>query len=175
MEVKFVALILGVIGTLLGVINFFRSIFDERVRLRVVPSLAYPQDGGMLVDTKAHRIEALTAQLGMPTISIEVTNFSKFPVTVTEVGLCEEDIEAERSPFQRPRFLDAAADAAWPRRVEARDALSVYSTQNHGSNYNFTARTRAYAKTSCGHVEFGRSEALRGWARVQRLSTLPDN
>ena len=129
----------------------------------------------MLLDTKAHRIEELTARLGMPTIFIEVTNFSKFSVTVTEVGLCKEDIEVERSLFQRPRFLGAEADAKWPRRVEARDALSVYSTQNHAGGYKFTAHTRAYAKTSCGHVEFGRSEALRGWARVQRLSAQTDN
>ena len=175
MDLKLVALALGVIGTVLGITNFIRSVRDERVRLRVVPSLAYPQNGGMLLDTKADRIEALTEQLGMPTISIEVINHSKFPVMVTEAGLCDEDIETARSPFQRPGFLHAVADATWPRRVEARDALTVYSTQNHGSDYNFTSRTRAYAKTSCGHVEFGHSEALRGWTRVQRLIVQPDN
>ena len=175
MDIKVVALILGTIGTLLGVINFFRSVWDERVRLRIVPSLAYPQGEGMLHDTKAPRIEALTAQLGMPTIAIEVTNFSKFPVTVAEVGLCDGDIEAARSPFQIPRFLRGAADDTWPRRVEARDTLSVYSTQNHGGEYEFTDRTRAYAKTSCGHVAFGCSDALREWTRVQRLIVQPNN
>ena len=88
-----ITLILATIGTVLGIINYWRSIRDEKVRLRVVPVLAWNFGEVIMIIRSSMKIGELIDRYGIPRMGVEVINLSKFPITLDEVGLCEGNIE----------------------------------------------------------------------------------
>src|SRR5690242_10105705 len=94
---------LGVLGSVLGVSNFIRSIRDDRVRLRVIPVLAWARGESTMFLHASPRTREVISEFGMPTLGVEIINLSKFPVTITEVGLCEGTMKIERAPFHQAR------------------------------------------------------------------------
>lgn len=164
MEIKdIIALLLGAIGSVLGVVNFVRSIMDERVRLRVTPRLAWQFDGGVLNASSNTRIREIIESSGLPNIGIEVLNLSKFPVVIDEVGLCEGTTKIRRAPFFKASTLDGACCSI---KIASHESVNLYSVENIILSYPFTSNTRGYATTSCDHVAVGRSEALDEWAEM---------
>lgn len=148
----FVTLILAVIGTVLGCINTFDLFNKRRVRLRVVPHSAVRDRDGVW--------RCSTRHLSGSTVCIEVTNLSDFPVTIEEVGYTQH--AHTRLGFVRPILTDSKG---WPRRLEARDSVSVYANIEdipHDIG-------KAFARTACGVTRFGNSAALddlkRQWCR----------
>ena len=114
-----IALVLGTIGTTLGVINLIRSFWDDRVRLRVIPSLARILPDGLISASSAAALQTLLKARELPTVSIEVINLSKFPVTVSEIGLCEGHLK-KRAPFIKAQIVKGED---LPRRLEPREAV----------------------------------------------------
>ena len=145
MELKdIIALILGTIGTTLGILNAVRSFLDNRVRLRVIPILSYDIGKGVLSARQGDQLLKLFNSYGAPTASIEVVNLSKFPITIDEVGFCEVDLNRNRAraPFFQPRTVNGTS---LPSRLEPREAITLLSTDGHATSYKFTSKTRAYA------------------------------
>jgi hypothetical protein len=138
----------GSIGALLGVWNFFQGLSQRRVRLKVVPKLAKAIGGGFFSSSR----DALQDGLA----SVEVTNLSNFPVTISEVGfsLCGEVARAAIIPD--PTTL-------LPKRLEPRESLDVRATKSAG----FPKKAnRGYATTQCGHTRYGDSPVLKAHRSV---------
>ncbi|GAA3099618.1 hypothetical protein GCM10010520_51320 [Rhizobium viscosum] len=142
------AITLGVamLGAGLGIMNTWQALNANRVKLRVKPAFA------------------IGIPHGQSMFSIEVVNLSNFPITVSEVGftLDGNNIKRPRAAVVRPILIDGGA---WPRRLVAREAVSIYLDHldliRPGSKVGL-----AYAQTACGEVRYGVSEALKQFRKM---------
>lgn len=137
--VQALTLSVAILGAVLGVINTWRGLDQSRVKLKVLPAHAIPVGGA---DPRLK-------------FAIEVTNLSVFPVTVSDVGVFYHGTK-ERGSIVQPVLLDGGA---WPRRLEPRSSVTVYSgAQISPPGYRIKC---AYAKTQCGVTKKGTSPALK--------------
>ena len=128
------------VGAVLGVMNTLHLLDQRRVRLRVVPKMAYPI--------------TMSGEMMQGFGCIEVTNLSAFAVTVGDVGFTGGSPKTSpRAAIVRPIIHDGKP---WPRRLESRESVSVYFQA-------MTLRpemTKAYALTDCGEVAYGHGPAI---------------
>jgi hypothetical protein len=136
-------LAIALLGAILGLINAWHSLNQCRVRLIVRPKRAIP-------------FGAVDPRL---TFCIEVTNLSTFAVTICDVGVFYKGTD-QRGSIVRPVFLDGGP---WPRRLEPRSAVTVYSQTPEP--FQGHAIKCAYAVTECGVTKVGKSPALKWIAR----------
>lgn len=145
------SLALGTIGAALGIVNTYVLLNSRRVRLRVTPESAQLADGA--VQTRTGRL------LNSLHIAIEVINLSSFPVTVSGVGLKLKN--GNRQAWTEPMLLDSKP---WPRRLDAREAVTAYAPIQALS----PLATRAYARTDCDEERTGTSRAFEEMLRLVR-------
>jgi len=132
-------LAIAAVGAVLGVINTWRAVDQNRVKLKVVPAHAIPY-GGAPQNLR---------------FCIEVTNLSQVAVTVAEVGFLFHGTDKHAS-IVSPVFGD---HGPWPRRLEPRSSVTIYSELPRSSNGH---KIRcAFARTQCGRIKTGSSPALR--------------
>ena len=132
----------ALLGAALGVMNTWNTISQRRVRLRVRPAVAF------------------AVPHGHPSFSIEVLNLSSFAVTVSEVGFTLGNDAQERGKkivVTDPQVFDGKP---WPRRLEAREAVSVYFAIQPVIKHSKSLR-KAYVRTACGERVQGDSPALK--------------
>lgn len=135
---EYITLGAALLGAVLGIMNTWNAMSARRVRLRVRPAHA-------LTDT------------GQWMFSIEVLNMSNFPLTIREVGFTlkrSSSTKGKRAAVMRPILIDGKP---WPRRLEARESVSVLCEIPDPSQ----PIDKAYAHTACGEVKYGDSPALR--------------
>lgn len=137
---------IALLGAVLGVINTWRNIDRDRVKLVVKPAHAIPV--GAMEHTHPH-IE----------FSIEVVNLSVFPITVSEVGFLHRGMHS-RAAVMQPVTLDGPTT---PRKLEPRESASFYMAKPEPRDDH--PLKCAYAKTSCGRTFTGKSPALMQFNR----------
>jgi hypothetical protein len=159
----------AVIGAVLGVINTWHGLNQRRVKLKVVPKIAYPiipaeSGGGAGYVLEVTGPGVFPVRRGREMGCIEVTNLSAFPVTVREVGFTidGDPRKKTRAVISRPILRD---DGSWPRRLESRASVSLYFEWGRPKHNN----KRAYVLTDCGTVGYGNSPALKSMRK--RLSS----
>lgn len=132
----------AILGAALGVMNTWNAISQRRVRLRVKPVMAY------------------SIANGQPGFAIEILNLSNFALTVTEVGF---SLKGQRGRKAKRLMVDdhfVIDGKPWPRRLESREAVSVYFSIAPLVAHSQQVR-RAYARTACGEQVLGDSRALK--------------
>jgi hypothetical protein len=132
----------GIFGAALSLINTWRAFDRDRVKIRVVPMIAFPVTGGVVGKE--------------PLLSIEVTNLSTFPVTIAGVGYLMHGTKS-RLAITSPIIHDGGA---FPRRLEPRSTFSVYAVADTAREPQFAKVRCAYAQTACGCTIRGKSKAL---------------
>lgn len=140
---------LGAVGAGLGVWNLVRNIQADRVHLVVKPVIGWRVPGGLMTVSKAGLTPARLDTLGRPFLCVNVVNYSKFKVTVDEVGLCEG------SPSKGPRrgFIHPELEVGdpIPAVLEPRGKATIAAPLEVWDSVKVTARTRVYATTACDH------------------------
>jgi hypothetical protein len=141
---EWVTLGIAVLGAVLGVWNAWQAGQARAVRFKVRPTQAIGLDGPA------------------PTyVSIEVTNFSAFPITIEQVGLTAGK---PRGSLPRRVMLppNSIINGSLPMRIEPHHSGSIVGwakeLPDHGLDH-------AYARTSGGEVAYGTSPALLQWIR----------
>lgn len=137
-----VTLSIAVLGAVLGVLNTWRNIDRDRVKLQVIPKQAIPV--GNMPDKRTR-------------LCIDVTNFSTFPLTITEVGVLYFGTK-ERGAIFNPIIIDGGG---FPRKLEPRTSFSAYLHPEALERVNGKRVKCAYAKTDCGVTVKGSSPALK--------------
>ena len=139
-----ITLTIALLGAGLGVWNTVQAARDRAVRFRV------------------RATQAIFLQAPVPTcLSIGVTNYSAFTITIEEVGLT---VGKPRGSLPRRAMFTPynIVDGQLPMRLEPHHsgsvAASVGELPNDGYNH-------AYARTSGGEVAFGTSPALLQWVQ----------
>ena len=133
-----VAIVLGFMGALLGVLNIWKAMNDDKVKLTVTPKRAIPMG--------PHHANV--------DFCIEVTNRSLFPVTISEAGFLLSGTTS-RAAVPLPILIDGGT---FPRRLEARSSVTLYLQAPMAKPG--TRVKCAYAKTDCGEIRTGKSPAL---------------
>jgi hypothetical protein len=165
----YITLLVAVVGATLGVVNFALRLRDDRVKLKVVPKLAFMQGTGILNSATQGNLIQYMERYGPPNIGIEVVNLSKFPVVISEVGLRESGF---LTPDVRAVLVTPLLPHGdkWPKRLEPRESVSAYFEADVSRSYQFTSKTRAYATTACDVTKAGTSGALKEWTEVRRAA-----
>ena len=125
----------AMIGTFLGVLNTWRSVSSDKVRLKVKPVNIVAEDP---------RLE----------FGIEVINLSQFPVTVREIGFLFSGT-SKRTPIIE--YMNRSGHRL-PIRLEPRTSTVFYFEKpNAIPGHRFRC---AYAQTDCESCITGKSPAL---------------
>lgn len=138
----YVTLAAAATGAVLGIMNTWNSLNQQRVRVRVTPNFVTTLDN----DPSG--------------VSIEVINLSAFPVTIAEVGFMTG--AGRRVPVLNSTSFDGRS---LPCRLEPRTAISIlFGPQNFGiPNVKLGD---AYARTACGRRVQGNSPAGRQFSKM---------
>jgi len=137
---------IAVLGAVLGIINTWHSLDKSRVKLKLKPAHAIP-------------FGAVDPNLKF---CIEISNLSVFPVTISEAGVFFKGTD-KRGCIVNPVFVD---HGSWPRRLEPRSSITVYSHIPQSTDGNKIKC--AYAMTQCGVVVKGNSKALQQISNEQQ-------
>jgi len=137
-----ITLSIAVLGATLGIMNTWRSIDRDRVKLKVVPKQAIPI--GQIEDLQT-------------TLCIDITNFSTFPIVISEVGVLYHGTK-NRGAIINPITFDGGT---FPRKLEPRTSFTVYTQPEAIKATEGRVVKCAYATTDCGVTKKGNSEALK--------------
>ena len=130
---------LAILGAVLGIINTWKNINKDRVKLKVTPKYVIFNNGA---DNQ---------------LSIEIINFSVFPLTITEVGVYYHG-STERSAVFEPHIYDGGS---FPRKLEQRNSFSAYLPIEILKTKNNHKVKCVYVTTACGESVQGTSPALK--------------
>jgi hypothetical protein len=147
------------VGMSLGIYNFLKERDKEKVKLRVIPKSVkqkgFDSLGNTVVLTSENEFRDNNPQ---DFFAIEVVNISRFAVTITEVGFF---VSGTKQRWSCPRpILDTQEKL--PKKLEPRESLTAYvDLQSMLSSTNIRNVYCAFAKTSCDHIETGKTKALK--------------
>jgi hypothetical protein len=145
-----ITLAIASLGAVLGIINTWKGLDRDRVKLRVAATRGYPVFDGKIGDD--------------PFLGIEVINRSGFPVTVTEVGF-EIAGSSKRAAITNPVTLDGSR---YPRRMESRTSVSFFAESAMWRAAEFQNYTRPYARTADGETHRGSQSKFSAFRRSLR-------
>ncbi len=134
-----ITLAIAILGAVLGIISTWHSFDARRVKIKVIPAHAIP-------------FGSINNRLRF---CIQVTNLSSFPITIDDAGVFYTGTD-RRGAIVNPVFADGGA---WPRRLEPRTSVTVYSQTPHAPEGHKIKS--AYASTQCGVIVSGKSNALK--------------
>lgn len=131
---------IALLGAALGVINTWKALSRDRLRVRVTPQNYCFRDDREMTEG----------------ICIEVVNLSVVPITVTQVGF---RISKKKLLIIRPGYFN---DHELPCRLEPRASVTVSAAPGTPKPEDLATVKQAYAKTACGLFFHGTSDALKG-------------
>ncbi len=148
----------GISGTVLGLINTWSQVSRNRVRLKVIPKLAFMVGGDLVISgVKRSQLQQRLANSGAPARwCLEVVNLSEFAVTISDVGFGRSN--RVRHVLVHPEILNGKS---WPVRLEPREAVTLYAQIGETLDPRIMQQPYAYAETDCGVVCYGTSPIFK--------------
>ncbi|MBI5768743.1 MAG: hypothetical protein HZA93_13175 [Verrucomicrobia bacterium] len=135
-------LVFGLVGAVLGVINLWRALDRDRIKLLVVP-------------------RPWADSTGQSGLCLDVINRGEYAVTISAVGILlrgDEKLEWQFVPIDEKRRC--------PYRLEPHDAVTFRAKPGAEQDKKLVECGRcAFARTACGHTAIGSSGYLRSVLR----------
>jgi hypothetical protein len=152
---------IAVLGAVLGLLNAWRSLIKDQIRVKITPKLYVPIKGQALTISHldqavvAHDPRWQTVYDNTKHLCFEIINLSYLPITISEVGFITN------SKISRIVMLKhyCSGNIKLPQRLEPRSSLLIFGSEILGDDQIITIR-RGYCETDCGRRFFGRSPAL---------------
>ena len=151
-----IILAIALLGAVLGVMNTWREMMKDRVKIKIIPKIGCFMRGGFLAaESNLERMPK-----GIPYIlCIEVINMSSFAVTISEVGFGQKEL---RHVLTEARTI---SKKPFPTRLEPREAVTVFQSGCWDLEPNIMRRAVAYARTVCNIVRYGSSPAFKTFVK----------
>lgn len=165
-----ITLAIAVLGAVLGIINTWQAITRDRIRLRVIPKIYFEYGDTVLIGEIIPAPESRLSRLIRDSMGrkidfcFEIVNVGLIPVVVSEVGFLMRNTK-ERCFITRPRISDGGS---WPRRLEARQAITILVPHSDEARLIYSDLKCAYAATACGLTFKGTSRIFREVVRRAR-------
>ena len=162
-------IIVAVIGATLGIVNTWRDIYQNAVRLKVIPKR---QTLGPISAMGQIYISSTRATLKGDNplragLSIEVRNIGRIPVTIKSLGWLDRTGNALITNFE------VLNGAKLPYRLRARTTLTASMDMLSIHEPAFLKAADAYADTECGLTVRGTSPAFQQYKReLRKLTTM---
>ncbi|MCK4912649.1 MAG: hypothetical protein KAS05_02895 [Candidatus Omnitrophica bacterium] len=139
--------IIATIGVVLGITNFIRSLFKDRVKIKVSPVI------NLFIENPEGKNDIVSR------VCIEVVNLSEFPITIHEVGFTTNIYKKEG----KISFLDKqiVQGGKLPRKMESRTAITIYHPLPNMFKEDVDKIVGAYATTQCGRMFKGNNKILK--------------
>ena len=144
-----ITLSIAVLGAVLGIMNTWRNINRDKVKIQVVPKQAIPAGA-----VSHHPIN----------LCIDITNFSTFPLTIVEVGVLYYGTSARGASID-PIIYNGGP---LPRKLEPRTSVSTYLPLEIVSERDGHSVKCVYATTDCGVTIKGKSPALEQLIKLNK-------
>lgn len=152
-----VGAICGVGGLLLGWFNFIHTLYQGKVKLKVIPKRAIRAAPAIVITTHNALENSNPSWL-----CIEVINLSTFPITIAAVGFGH--VKQTRQTLIAP---NTGSGKPLPRRLEPREAETFYANPSAELDPTLMTRPIAYATTDSDETFYGTSPFLK--SHVQQL------
>lgn len=152
----------GLAGTILGILNTWNAINQNRVRLKVIPKLVYWVSRTRVIRVLEHSDEDTVNLDAYPRQwCVEVVNLSSFAITISLVGF------GRNTQIPGPRTIP---EKEWPTRLEPRESVAFLSPEGDKLPACILEKPEAFAETDCGVRRYGTSPVLREYVREVRKS-----
>lgn len=160
-----VGAVCGILGAVLGIVNTWHQRSQTRVKLRVIPKLAWMLDGENVLTARrrAGNLDDLISGLPHNRLCIDVMNLSAFAVTVSEVGFGR--VDKVRCRLFKPEL---SPGKTWPVRLEPRESFTAYALPGMTLDEHAMRYAVAYAQTDCDTVAYGTSPIFKDFIRKLR-------
>lgn len=142
-----ITLAIAVVGAVLGLINTWRAVNNDRVRLLVTP------------------VNIVVPMVGEQHLAISVVNRSTFAVTVTHVGFDLVDTANHMQIMPSDQFGETV-----PCKLEPRTSATFHLSAGAHMSRNFGLVKHAYVGTACGRKFTGTSPALKSYVNEAALA-----
>jgi hypothetical protein len=158
----------GVSGMILGIINTWQQISKNRVRLKVIPKIAFMLDANNALTVDRHNSSVSDRiRKGIPfRLCIEVINLSAFPLTISDVGFGKRD--KLRHILFHPELTPGKT---WPPRLDSRESVVAYVKIGEHLDPKVMNKALAYANTDCGVTCYGTSPIFKEYVRDLHLKS----
>ncbi len=155
---------LGAIGTVLGILNWWKSWDRDRVKLKVIPKVSQLfKSQGQVVKALSSTTQAYDGGL----LCIEVINLSSFAITIRDVGFTTKGGRGKLS-LTSPIIYD---QKGFPRKLEPRESVSFYANEQPFDKIDLNCIAKVYAMTECHSMKTGTSKALKQYLLNSRLES----
>ena len=157
---KSVVAFAAVVGMVLGIVNFLRQLWSDRVKVKIVPLAAHYQGQGYNgKEVYLTNSEAFLKDGNPPeSVAFRVTNLSLFPIKIRDIGFMPKRSNRRHSIYS-PKSEDGEE---WPRKMESRTSATFYSSLTQIMEaVDITQLKSVYVSTDCGEMFRGKSPAFR--------------
>lgn len=156
-SIEAVIFTIATLGVGLGIVNLWYSRRSHRVRLRVIPKLAFDVESirytASIWNKNAARLhEAGNTKRWM----IDVINLSSFAVTIDEVGFSDGKLDGNFAMVNP----EVSRNKRQPVRLRPHEKATFYSTDGMLLPPAVWSNPHAYAKTDCEECVYGSSPIL---------------
>jgi hypothetical protein len=155
----------GMVGSILGIINIWHYLSTTRVRLKVIPKIAFMLDrrNSVVADRMNETTASLLDENTPYRLCIEVTNLSAFPLTISDAGF--GNINEPHMAIMNPELTTGKS---WPVRLESRESVTIHWKIGKNLDLKRLNTLLAYVVTDCGKVKYGDSPIFKKYVSLLR-------
>jgi len=157
--VAFAGVVFGAVGTVLGIINFWRALIKDQTKIKVYPQLNAFLENDSEQDGKV---------VSVARMCVEVINLSDFPVTINDVGfILNKYLRNGKVTFLDKQIMHGGK---LPQRMEPRTSITVFHPNPALFINDAEKICGAYATTQCGKEFRGGNKALKKFLKEQKAT-----
>ena len=154
----------GIVALTLSFANSWVQFSNNRVKLKVVPEIAYKDEKEDMWAVSAipfpktmNAVKQKQHRLG-----VEVTNLSSFTVTIQKVGFGKFKLLKDGIEISRPIVMKRDC---WPLKLESRESDLLMFKTGVDIPIDLLDKNCAFVVTECGHIAYGTSRVFNAYVK----------
>ncbi len=166
--IEIITLITAMVGTgalTLSIVNTWVQFSNNRVKLKVVPEIAYEDEekDRWVVSAIPFPKTMNAAKQKQHRLGVQVTNLSSFAVTIQSVGFGKFKLLKDCIRLTHPIVMKRKN--CWPLKLESRESDWLMFDTGTDIPINLLDKHSAYVVTECGHVVYGTSRVFNAYVK----------
>ena len=151
----------GIGALTLSIVNTWIQFSNNRVKLKVVPEIAYEETDEWVVSAIPFPKTMNAIKQKQHRLGVQVTNLSSFAVTIQSVGFGKFKLLKDCIRLTHPIALKRKN--CWPLKLESRESDWLMFNTGTDIPIDLLDKHSAYVVTECGHVVYGTSRVFNAY------------